>query len=143
MAKTYKLGLRRKALNSVVRALAKMGKGPASELGVRGRSSGRRRHVMVSPIVVDDTTYIVAPYGHVNWVRNVQANPHVSLAKGRAITRYLAVEVRGEEAGRVLVAYYTKNKKHVAPFVDVPGEKTLMDFAAAADQFPVFRLEHL
>ncbi|MCL1597854.1 MAG: nitroreductase/quinone reductase family protein [Actinomycetia bacterium] len=143
MTKAYKLGLRRKLLNSVVRALAKMGKGPASELGVTGRSSARRRHVMVSPIVVDDATYIVAPYGEVSWVRNVQANPHVSLSKGRAITRYSAVQVHSEEAGRVLVAYYVKNKKHVAHFVDVPGEKTLMDFAAAADRFPVFRLEHI
>ena len=143
MAMAYKLGVRRKLLNSVVRALAKVGKGPASELGVTGRSSGRRRHVMVSPIVVDDAIYIVAPYGHVSWVRNVRANPKVSLAKGRAITRYLAVEVRGEEAGRVLVAYYKANKKHVAHFVDIDGDKTLMDFAAAADRYPVFRLEHL
>ncbi|VAW05479.1 hypothetical protein MNBD_ACTINO01-1909, partial [hydrothermal vent metagenome] len=114
-----------------------------SELGATGRSSGRRRHVMVAPIVIDDTTYIVAPYGRVSWVRNVQANSHVSLSKGRAITRYSAVQMRGEEAGRVLVAYYIKNKKHVAHFVDVSGDKTLMDFVAAADRYPVFRLEHL
>ncbi len=143
MTKAYKLGLRRRLLNSVVRTLAKMGAGPASELGATGRSSGRRRHVMVAPIVIDDTTYIVAPYGRVSWVRNVQANSHVSLSKGRAITRYSAVQMRGEEAGRVLVAYYIKNKKHVAHFVDVPGEKTLMDFVAAADRYPVFRLERL
>lgn len=143
MAKEYKLGLRRKLVNSVVRALAKIGKGPASELGVTGNSSGRRRHVMVAPIDVDGVTYIVAPYGRVAWVRNIRANPKVTLSKGRAITRYSAVEIHGEEAGRALVSYYAKNKKHIAHYVDIPGEKTLMDFAAATEQYPVFRLEHI
>jgi type V secretory pathway adhesin AidA len=141
MAKAYKLGMKRKLENSVTRAMAKRGKGSVSELGVVGRSSGRHHIVIVSPSTIDGSTYVVAPYGAVNWVHNVRANPNVTLSRDGITTRYRAIEVGGEEAGRVLSRYYAKNKKHVARYMDIPGEGTIMDYAAAAEQYPVFRLE--
>ena len=141
MAKVYRLGLKRKIQNSLMRSMARRGKGPASELGVVGRSSGRRHSIVVCPTTVDGATYVVAPYGVVDWVHNVRNNPRVTLSRGGVTTRYSATEVRGEEAGRVLNRYYLENKKHVADYMDIPGEGTVMDFAAATDHCPVFRLE--
>ena len=98
MAKQYKLGAKRKAVNALVRSLARRGKGPASEMTIVGRSSGKRRSVMVTPVHLDDVTYIVAPYGAVNWVHNIRVNPRITLSRGGATTRFNATEIG--ESGR-------------------------------------------
>ncbi len=141
MAKRYKLGATRKLRNSVTRFMARRGKGPASELKVTGRSSGKRISVMVTPVVIDGTTFLVSPYGTVNWVHNIRVNPKVTLSRGDVTTRYTATEAGKEEAGRALVRYYAENKKYVADYMDIPGERTITDFTSVAGQYPVFRLE--
>jgi len=120
--------------------MSKRGKGPASQLAVTGRTSGERRVVLVTPVHIDGTTYIVAPYGLVNWVLNIRANPRVTLSRGGVTSRFTATEVEKEEGGKVLARYYADNAKHVRDFMDVPGEHTIMDFNAVVDRYPVFNL---
>ncbi len=141
MAEQYKLGAKRKLVNKVIRFMARRGKGPATELKVTGRSSGERISVMVTPVVIDGTTFLVSPHGTVNWAHNIRINPKVTLSKGGATTRYIATEVGKEEAGAALVRYYAEYKKYVADYMDIPGEKTITDFTSVAGQYPVFRLE--
>ncbi|NHZ71397.1 MAG: nitroreductase family deazaflavin-dependent oxidoreductase [Proteobacteria bacterium] len=140
MTKQYKVTTKVRFINSAMRFLSHRGKGPASELVVTGRSTGERRTVVVTPVVINDATYLVAPYGDVSWVLNIRANPKVTLSKGGATARYTAQEVDGEEGGKVLARYYAENAKYVADFMDIPGEHTITDFIAAAERYPVFRL---
>jgi deazaflavin-dependent oxidoreductase (nitroreductase family) len=140
MAKQYHVTSKVRVMNSVVRFMSKRGKGPASQLAVTGRTSGERRVVVVTPVHIDDTTYIVAPYGAVAWVLNIRANPKVTLSRGGATFRFTAAEADKEEAGKVLARYYADNAKHVGTFMDIPGEHTIMDFTAVVDQYPVFKL---
>ncbi len=140
MAKQYTVTAKVRFINSAMRFLAQRGKGPASELVVTGRTTGERRHVVVSPVTVNDVTYLVAPYGDVNWVLNIRANPKVTLSKGGATARYTAREVDGEEGGKVLARYYAENARYVDEFMDIPGDHTITDFIAAAERYPVFRL---
>ncbi len=141
MAKTYRLTLSRRIVNRMTRAMARRGKGPAHELTMTGRRSGKRLSVMVTPTHIDDVTYLVAPYGEVGWVHNVRANPNVALSRGSVTTRYRATQIHGEEAGQVLNRYYVENKKHVGRYVEIPGERTTSDYIAAAERYPVFRLD--
>jgi deazaflavin-dependent oxidoreductase (nitroreductase family) len=52
-------------------------------LTVTGRRSGRRRRRPVRAVRRDDTVYTVAMMGErAEWLRNVRANPHVSIKLG-------------------------------------------------------------
>jgi len=128
--------------NRVSAFMSKRGKGPAWKLTTTGRKSGERRDVMVTPVVVEDTQYLVAPYGSVSWVLNLRASDRATLARGSATSRVKAVEIDGEEAGRALARYYHENNKYVADFFDLAPNPTIIDFTRVADQYPVFRVEH-
>lgn len=141
MAKNYKLTSARKTANAVGKRLAKRGMGRSWVLTTIGRSSGERREVVITPVEVDDERYLVACYGPVAWVHNVRANPKATLLHGGASTRIAAVEVHEMEAGKALAKYYAENKKYVDSFMDIPGDKTVYDFAAVAHRYPVFRIE--
>lgn len=49
------------------------GHSPLSLLTVRGRTSGQPRTTPVAIVAQDDTRYLFAPYGVVDWVRNLRA----------------------------------------------------------------------
>ena len=141
MAKEYRLTRTRRFGIRIGTAMARRGRGANWVLSTVGASSGQRRDVLVTPVEVDDTRYLVAPYGERPWVRNLRANPKATLARGGASIRITAVEVDSEEAGRALAKYYTENKRYVGDYMDISGDKTITDFIAAADRYPVFRLE--
>lgn len=142
MAKQYKLTGSRRMTNRLVAFMSKHGKGPAWKLTTTGRKSGERRDVMVTPVTVDDTEYLVAPYGSVSWVLNLRALDKATLIRGSATSRVKAIEIDGEEAGRALAKYYHENTKYVADFFDLAPNPTIIDFTRVADQHPVFRVEH-
>ncbi len=142
MVRKYKLTARRRMTNRFVAFLARRDKGPAWQLTTTGRRSGERRHTMVTPVTVEDTDYLVAPYGSVSWVSNLRASDRATLARGRTTSRVKAVEVGGEEAGKALAEYYYENKKYVAEFFDLAPHATILDFTRVADQHPVFPIEH-
>lgn len=142
MVKKYKLTTRRKLTNRIFAIMAKADKGPAWRLTTKGRKSGERRHTMVTPVTIDETDYLVAPYGPVNWVLNLRASDRATLVRGRATSRVKAVEVDGEEAGKALARYYHENKKYVAEFFDLAPHATIIDFTRVVENHPVFRVEH-
>lgn len=67
-------------------------------LTVVGRISGRERCVPVDVMDVGGTRYIVAPYGHVNWVRNLRAAGTASLRRGSDVRECGALEVTPVDA---------------------------------------------
>ncbi len=142
MAKRYELTRSRRMTNRIVAFMSKRGKGPAWRLTTTGRKSGERREVMVTPVTVDETEYLVAPYGPVGWVLNLRALDRATLSRGSTTSRVRAIEVDGEEAGKALARYYHENTKYVADFFDLAPDPTIVDFTRVADQHPVFRVEH-
>lgn len=142
MSKKYELNRSQKLGNRFVAFQAKRGKGPAWKLTTTGRKSGERRSVMVSPITVDGTEYLVAPYGPVSWVLNLRAADRATLARGSTTSRVKAVEVHGEEAGMALTKYYHEYTKYVADYFDLAANPTIVDFTRVAHLHPVFRIEH-
>src|SRR5262249_57357566 len=74
-AARYRLGLGRRAVNRIVRALLRLGWGPAATylLVVPGRRSGALRSTPVTLVEDGGRRWLVAPYGEVAWVRNLRS----------------------------------------------------------------------
>jgi len=141
MAKRYRLSMFRKALNTTMSALARRGRGPAWDLTVTGRRSGEPRTVPVTPIEVDGSRYLVAPYGAVGWVHNIRAAGCAVLRRGSETDDITVVEVDGAEAGAVLMAYYTDLERIVGNYFDLPEDPEPGDFVTIVPDHPVFRIE--
>ena len=74
MAKTYRLSPGTRLINSLFRALTRLGLGASYRhiLTVPGRKTGRLYSTPVDIIELDDQRWLVAAYGPTNWVRNVE-----------------------------------------------------------------------
>ena len=139
--KPYRRSLWRRALNGLVRPLAKAGlTGPRTYLlTVPGRRSGRLWSTPVSIVRDRDARWLVAPYGDRNWVLNVRAAGWAELRRGRTHVRYAARELEPGDAVPVLRAYYRLGRV-TRPFFDVSLESPLTDWLAEAPRHPVFAL---
>ena len=141
MAKQYKVTGMRRAMNRAASTLSRLGRGPSWELTVTGRRSGEPRIVPVTPVELNGSRYLVAPYGTVAWVHNIRAAGEATLSRGSSTDHVSVTEVDDEEAGPVLAVYYDALERIVGAYFDVPKEPTVDDFIAASADHPVFRIE--
>jgi len=141
MARTYRLGLIRRAVNTTVTALLRIGIGARSTylLTTTGARSGQPRTTPVVLVGTDTALWLVSPYGNVGWVHNVRAHPQVSLRRGRTSRPALAREIDAETAGPVLQRYL-RQARVTAPFFDARAEDPPRLFVEEADRHPVFAL---
>jgi deazaflavin-dependent oxidoreductase (nitroreductase family) len=110
MTLRYRLGLWRRILNHLVRALLRVGLGRRHTylLTVRGRRSGRLYSTLVTLVEEDGRRWLVAPYGEVSWVRNARAAGQVTLSRGRHSETVAIVELGPAESAPVLKRYVTE-----------------------------------
>ena len=137
----YRRSLWRRALNALVRPLARLGlAGPHTHLlTVRGRVSGKLWSTPVSIVRDGDARWLVAPYGERNWVRNARAAGWVELRRGRRRERLRVEELGPEAAAPVLREYYRLfrlTRSLFAVSLDSPQEAWL----AETPRHPVFLL---
>lgn len=128
-----------RGVNMLTSWMAKRGMGRTELMTTTGRRSGETRQVPVSPIVLDGVEYLVAPYGQVGWVRNARANPTVTLRHGSKERKVRLEEVVGGSGAATVAAYYAR-ESFARPYMDVPEDPTVEDFASRSGQFPVFRV---
>jgi F420H(2)-dependent quinone reductase len=141
MTRPYRLSPGRRAINALVRPLARLGlTGPRTYLlTVPGRTTGRLWSTPVSLIELDGARYAVAPYGERNWVKNARASGWVELRRGRYRERLAVEELEPIEAAPVLRRYYERGVV-THPFFDVDLSSSDADWRAEAPRHPVFRL---
>ena len=141
MSRPYRRSSWRRALNALVRPLARLGVvGPRTHLlTVPGRRSGRAWSTPVSVVSLDGRRYLVAPYGERNWVKNARAAAVVELRRGRRRERLRAEELTGEAAVPVLRRYF-ETTRVTRPFFDVTAGSPDEAWLAEAPRHPVFRL---
>ena len=141
MTGPYRRSLWRRALNGLVRPLARLGlTGPRTYLlTVPGRVTGRPWSTPVSLVADGDARWLVAPYGDRNWVKNARAAGAVELRRGRERRRYLVEELDPVEAVPVLRRYYALARV-TRPFFDVSPASPAEEWLAEAPRHPVFRL---
>jgi deazaflavin-dependent oxidoreductase (nitroreductase family) len=112
-------------------------------LEVQGRRSGLPRRVPVNLLSFEGASYLVAPRGETEWVRNARAaDGRVILIRGRRRQAFAAVELADEAKPKLLRAYLARWKFEVGMFFEGVGPKSSDDeLAAIAGRHPVFRLE--
>jgi deazaflavin-dependent oxidoreductase (nitroreductase family) len=144
MAKTYRLGPGRKAINRVMTALLRLGVPTPQKtsylMTTHGRTSGLDRTTPVNLVEADGERWLVSPYGDVGWVHNLRANGALQLHRGRGQESLVAEEVRPEEAGPILKRY-VRQVRITAPFFDARRTDPVESFVAEAGRHPVFRLK--
>ena len=141
MSRPYRKSLWRRALNGVVRPLARLGlTAPQTHLlTVPGRRTGRLWSTPVSLVELDGERFAVAPYGERNWVRNARAAGWVGLRRGRRSERVAVEELSAEDAVPVLRLYYLRYRV-TRRFFDVSLESPPDAWLDEARRRPVFRL---
>jgi deazaflavin-dependent oxidoreductase (nitroreductase family) len=106
-------------------------------LTVRGRKTGELRSTPVSIATVDGARYIVAAFADAAWVKNVRAAGVGSLARGRTSEDIRLTELPIVERGPVLRGFLEQVPGGVRFF----GSKDHDEVVAAADRYPVFRVD--
>ncbi len=139
--KPYRRSYWRRALNAVVRPLARLGlAGPRTHLlTVPGRKTGQLWSTPVSIVERDGDRWLVAPYRDRNWVKNARAAGWVELRRGRRKERLAVEELSAEDAVPVLRRYYELSRV-ARPMFDVDSASSEPDWLAEATRRPVFRL---
>jgi deazaflavin-dependent oxidoreductase (nitroreductase family) len=139
--KPYRRSWWRRALNAVVRPLARLGlTGPRTHLlTVPGRTTGKPWSTPVSIVEEGPERWLVAPYGDRNWVKNARAAGWVELRRGRRRERLAVVELPSEDAVPVLRRYYELGRL-TRPFFEAGLESTDEEWLAEAPRHPVFHL---
>jgi deazaflavin-dependent oxidoreductase (nitroreductase family) len=111
-------------------------------LQVRGRTSGEMRETPVNLLTNDGRTYLVAPRGLTQWVRNLRVAGEGALRVGRRTETFRATELTDSEKPDVLRAYLRRWKMEVGVFFDgVDAGSPAEELARIAPDHPVFRIE--
>ena len=135
----------RRLANPIMSTLVRLGVGLRGGriLHVRGRRSGAWRTTPVNPLPLGGATYLVAPRGRTEWVRNLRAAGTGRLQKGRRFTDFTAVEVADDDKGPIIRAYLELWAMETAKFFDgLDASSSDAEIAAVAPGFPVFRIEY-
>ena len=133
----------RRVFNRLVAGLTRRGVSVwgSRVLEVRGRSSGEWRSTPVNLLELGDGTYLVAPRGETQWVRNLRVAGGGRLRLGRRTTAFTAEELLPADAVAVLRPYLQRWQWEVGQFFDGVGpDATDEDLARIAPRHPVFRL---
>jgi deazaflavin-dependent oxidoreductase (nitroreductase family) len=133
----------KQVFNRIVAGLTRLGIGVAGSrvLEVRGRKSGEWRPTPVNPLSFEGATYLVAPRGQTQWVKNLRVSGEGRLRVGRRTEPFTAAEVPEAERPPLLRAYLKRWKWEVGIFFEGVGPESSDDeLLRIAPDHPVFRL---
>ena len=130
------------AFNRAFGWLVGLGLAPADFylLEVRGRKTGRVYSTPVDVLRLGGKTFLVAPRGETQWVRNARAGGAVTLKRGRTATSFAVREVSEQDRPDVLRAYLDRFKRQVQRFFPVAAGSPREAFVPLASRYPVFEL---
>ena len=142
MVKTYRVNfadrMEMALLTALLRAGVKMG--TTSLLTVRGRKSGQPHTVPVVLVEQDGRRWLVAPYGVVQWVRNIRAAGTATLIRGRHSEEIAVTELPAQEAAPVLKQYLSQVSGGVRSYFDARKDSPVEAFEREAPRHPVFQI---
>jgi deazaflavin-dependent oxidoreductase (nitroreductase family) len=157
MAKQYRVNAFVRINNAMISSLLRLGiqVGSFSLLTVRGRKSGKQIETPLAVFVQDQKRYLIAPYGVVNWVRNLRAAKGVAtLTRGRHSERIHAIELSPEAAASIVrealrsglpgipaVIFRMYRALWVLPYLGVTEHASLEEFEREVLTHPVFLLQ--
>jgi len=157
MAKQYRVNAFVRINNSIVSSLLRLGVkiGSFALLTVRGRKSGKPIETPIAIFVQGGKSYLITPYGIVNWVRNLRAaGGEATITRNRRTEKIRAVELPPEAAApifreavrsgppripAVLIRVY--RSLFVLPYLNVTVDSSLEEFEREVLTHPVFLLQ--
>jgi deazaflavin-dependent oxidoreductase (nitroreductase family) len=156
MAKQYRVNTFVRINNSITSSLLRLGirMGSFALLTVRGRKSGKLIETPIAIFVQEEKSYLLTPYGTVNWVRNLRAaGGDATITRSRHSEKIHAVELPPEAAApifreavrsgppgipSVLVRVY--RTFFVLPYLNVTVDSSLEEYEREVQTHPVFLL---
>jgi deazaflavin-dependent oxidoreductase (nitroreductase family) len=140
MAKTFRATFAIRLSNTIVTALLRAGvkMGNMTLLTVQGRKSGQPRTTPVALIEQEGQRWLVAPYGAVNWVRNLRAAGEATLTHGRRAEHITVNELGTKEAAVILKKSLSIAPSFLRQYFDVTPASSLEEFEQEAPRHPVF-----
>src|SRR5436190_2229942 len=120
--------------------LVGFGNYPMYLLTVRGRKSGLPRTVSIAIIERNGKRYLGAPFGIVDWVRNLRSAGEAILTRGRRSETVNAIELPPSEAALVL-REEIKGGNPFGRYFGVSVEASDEEYERAAVSHPLFVLE--
>jgi deazaflavin-dependent oxidoreductase (nitroreductase family) len=132
----------RNVFNPLVAGLNKLGLGiqGSQTLAVRGRKSGEMRTNPVNPFELDGQTYLLAPRGTTQWVRNLRAAGEGELRSGRKARPFHATEVPDSEKLPLMRLYMDKWSWEVKGFLGIDADAPDEEIERILPDHPAFRL---
>jgi len=116
---------------------------PTYLLTVRGRKSGQPRTTPIVVIEQDRKRYLLAPFGVVDWVRNLRAAGEATLTRGRRAEALRAIELPSGEASLVLQRGLADGSipSFLVKYFEITTESSPEELEEAAGRHPVFLLQ--
>src|SRR5437588_1073362 len=135
-------GLR--VVSTILTTLLRLGLpvGPSVLLSVRGRKSGKIYTIPVALVSTSGTSFQVAAFGEVNWVRNLRTAGQAHLTQRRRTEAIGVVELGAREAAPILKQFLSESQRvsFIKPYFHVTPHSSLADFEQEALHHPVFRV---
>ena len=130
--------------NRLVGLLNRLGLSVAGSrtLAVRGRKSGEMRTVPVNPFVIDGRTYLLAPRGTTEWVRNLRVAGEGELRGGRSVRRFRAKELPDSEKLPLLRLYVDKWAWEVKSLMGIDADASDEELREIAPRHPAFEITY-
>jgi deazaflavin-dependent oxidoreductase (nitroreductase family) len=131
---TFRLGIF--MTTTLLRAGVKLG--GMTLLTVRGRKSGQPRTTPVTIVERDGQRWLTAPFGAVNWVRNLRAAGEATMTRGRHTETISVTELTAKEAALILKDNLGRFPSFIRQYYEVTPASSLQDFELEAPHHPVF-----
>jgi len=141
MSKTYHVNIATRTRDALFMTLLRAGvnMGTTSLLTVRGRTSGQPHTVPVILIEQDGQSFLVAPYGVVQWVRNLRVAGTATVTRGRHSETISVTELPAQQAAPILKQYLSQVPT-VRSYFDATPDSPLEAFEREAPRHPVFQI---
>ena len=110
-------------------------------LEVRGRKSGRLFSTPINLLELNEKSFLVAPRGRTQWVKNAEAAGAITLKRGRTRLKFRLIPVPDSQKPEILKAYLDRFAFAVQKFFPIPAASPVDAFKAIAANYPVFELE--
>ena len=157
MAKQYRVNAFKRINNSIISSLLHLGVkiGSFALLTVRGRKSGKPIETPIAIFVHEGKNYLLAPYGVVNWVRNLRAaGGEATITYSRRTQKIHAVELSPEVAAPILreaalsgppgipaAVIRVYRSLFVLPYLNITVDSSLEEYEREVLTHPVFLLQ--
>ena len=142
MKTAYRPNPLKRVMNHIMRVWIRLGLPPSKYhlLIVRGRRSGKPRSTPVSVMVLGEQRWLVAPYGHRDWVKNARAAGEVTLRRCRRVEVVSVEEELDPTQCAPVLKLYINEQPITRPYFDATPNSPLEAFASEAQRHPVFRI---